>query len=190
MNNDITKEEINNLDQIKFEGKVHLIIDDKSYKKAITSLRKSKTLGFDTETRPSFKKGEHHDVAILQLANEENAYIFRLNMYKLPSEVIDILSNEKVTKVGGAIERDIKELQDLYHFEPRGFIELQKLARKKCIKKVGLRNLTAILLNRRLSKGSRLTNWEKENLNDIQINYAATDAWIGLKLYNKLTLVS
>lgn len=187
-NKEITKEEINELKQVNFKGKIHLIVDKTTYQEALKSITKADALGFDTETRPAFKKGEHHDVAILQLATETEAFVFRLTKYPLQKEIIEILSNPQVLKAGGAIERDVKELQELYHFKPAGFVEIQDLAKEKGIKKLGLRSLTAILLGKRLAKGSRLTNWEKDHLNEVQINYAATDAWIGLKIYKELTI--
>ena len=179
----ITKEEINLLPISTFSGKVNVIIDKKEAVKAALELSKEKILGFDTETRPSFKKGESYPVSMLQLSGEKETYLFRIKYYEMPNELIDLLSNSEIIKTGVAIRDDLVGLQKLRNFEPGGFIELADLAKKKGIKQLGLRSLAGMFLKVRVSKKAKLTNWEQEKLNESQLIYAATDSWIGRELY-------
>lgn len=183
----ITKEEINALPLISFRGKINLITNREQCRNAIDDLSKAKVLGFDTECRPSFKKGEYYHVSLLQLSTEDTAYLFRLNEVTLLPEIVELLANPSIKKVGVAIGHDIQELQVLSPFEPGGFIELGDLAKKLKIIKLGLRSLTGILLGKRLSKKAQVSNWAAVRLSDVQIEYAATDAWISLGIYKSLS---
>jgi len=187
MKKEITKDEINELPLKKFTGNMHLIVNADQCSKAVAELNKHKILGFDTETRPSFKKGEKHNVSLLQLSTDTDAYLFRLNKYPLNKEVTELLANKNIIKTGVAVRDDIKGLRKLNEFEPEGFVEIADLAKEYGIKQLGLRSLAAIMLGMRISKQFKLTNWAQENLNKDQLCYAATDAWVGLHLYNKLT---
>ena len=184
---EITKDEINELPVVKFSGKVHVITDQEGYLNAIENLKRETILGFDTETRPAFKKGQKYKVAMLQLSTNNDAYIFRLNKYTFGDELRDLLSDKGVVKAGVAVRDDIKGLCKLNSFEPGSFVELAELGKKLGIKQLGLRSLAAIILGVRISKQFKLTNWEQPNLNEHQLCYAATDAWVGLCLYNKMT---
>lgn len=182
----IEKEEINKLPKAWFEGTTHVIVNEDQYQQAIAKLRGQKLLGFDTETRPAFRKGEVYDISMLQLATENEAFLFRLHMYPLQKEVVDILANETIIKAGVAVRDDIKGLKKLAPHEASGFVELADLAKKLGIKQLGLRSLTAMILDQRLSKKNKLTNWEQKSLNTEQLGYAATDAWLGLRLYQRM----
>lgn len=149
-------------------------------------LESVKVLGFDTETRPSFKKGEVYKVALLQLSTETDAYLFRLHSLSQFDRIKNIFENTEIIKVGVAIRDDLKTLQKIFPFIPKGFIELQDIAKEKNLENFGLKGMTAEVLGAELSKGPKLTNWEARELTDPQLMYAATDAWIGLKLYQKL----
>ncbi len=184
---EITKDEINELPIVKFSGNIHLITEQEAYLKAIDKLKNETHLGFDTETRPSFKKGEKNNVCLLQLSTLDDAYLFRLNKYPLGDKLKELLANKNIIKTGVAVRDDIKGLRKINDFEPGSFIELADLAKQLEIKQLGLRSLAAIVLNIRISKQFKLTNWEQPNLNKDQLCYAATDAWIGLKLHTKMT---
>lgn len=183
----ISKEEINELPLIEFGGQISVIDSKDSYYKAIQKLKGETVLGFDTESRPSFKKGEHHPVSLLQLSTDKNAYLFRLNKYPLQQEIIDILESNNVVKAGVAIHDDLKGLQALKSFEPGGFEEIVDLAKAHNIENFGLRAIAAIVLEGRISKKAQLSNWAKNKLEQYQLTYAATDAWIGYRLYKELT---
>jgi ribonuclease D len=186
----ISNEEINELPLISFEGKVTLITEESACESAIEVLRKEPILGFDTETRPAFKKGESYPVCLLQLSTNDEAFLFRLNKIPLVKEVRAILEDRQIIKTGVAIHDDIKGLKKLAHYEEGGFVEIADLAKNLGIKKLGLRSLAAILFDRKLSKKNKLTNWENEFLSEQQLNYAATDAWLSREIYLKLKSIS
>ena len=171
------------LPRIAFTGKVHLIASDSSLQAVAVALSQVKEFGFDTETRPSFKKGDVFKVALLQLATESDAYLIRLHHIADFQILKVIFENENVTKVGVAIRDDIKLLQKLFGFNPINFIELQTVAKLKGLKNFGLKGMAEEVLQATISKGPKMTNWEIPQLSEQQIRYAATDAWIGLMLY-------
>ncbi|MBY0555449.1 3'-5' exonuclease domain-containing protein 2 [bacterium] len=175
------------LSLINFKGKIHLITNDQELSLAATELSSATELGFDTETRASFRKGEVYQVALLQLATNEHAYLIRLHGIKNFEIIKSIFENNKTLKVGVAIRDDIKNLQKLFKFTPQNFVELQDLAKKKGLKNFGLKGMTEEVLSARLSKAAKVTNWEVPKLTDQQILYAATDAWIGLELFRKIS---
>ncbi|MCF6365232.1 MAG: 3'-5' exonuclease domain-containing protein 2 [Bacteroidales bacterium] len=185
--NKIPKEILNELPVRSFEGEIYLIDNNKSMHKAIIDLKKQAILGFDTETRPAFKKGVFHKVSLLQLATNNRAYLFRLHETGLPPELSEILSNTNIIKTGVAIKDDIKALQKLNKFSPGAFIELQKYVDGFGIEDNGLKKITGNVLGFRISKGARLTNWDNNTLTDTQLRYAATDAWVSYEIYKKLS---
>jgi len=177
------KEHIKTLPVRAFDGKIHLITENKDVTDAIKTLRKYPILGFDTETRPVFRKGVHHNVSLLQLSTPEEAYLFRLNYLGFPNEVVALLEDSSILKVGVAILDDVRGLQKLSNFKADGFIELADIAGDLGIVTCGLRNLAAIFLGVRITKKAQLTNWERPVINSKQSLYAATDAWICLEMY-------
>jgi len=182
----IPKEILNELPKKHFEGNIYLINNKEDMLLAVEELQRMPILGFDTETRPAFKKGVTHKVALLQLSSENNAYIFQLKELGLPVELANILSNKNIIKTGVAIRDDIKGLKKLRNFKENGFIELQTYSDKFGIEDNGLKNLSGNLLGFSISKGAKLTNWENEKLTSRQLNYAATDAWVSFLIYKKL----
>jgi len=186
MNKSISKESLSELPVKAFEGKIIIIDYARDVKKVTPFLSKQKILGFDTETRPSFKKGVKNEVALLQLSTNNQAFLFRLNKTGLPKELTNILSNPNIIKVGVAIKDDLKDLNRLAKFTPTGFVELQEMVKEYEIENFGLKKLAGLLLGFRISKAQQTSNWEAETLNTAQIKYAATDAWVALKIYKQL----
>ncbi len=187
MRTEITKDEVNELERGAFEGEIYVIEDEDAARQVCEEILKENTLlGFDTETRPAFKKGEQHDPSLIQLALTEKVYLFRINKINLIQPLIDILSDERIIKAGLALSRDLEELQALIDFEPAGFVDLNTFAAEKGFKSIGVRNLTAMLLGFRVSKRQQTSNWEAEELTKAQIKYAATDAWVCREIYLKL----
>jgi ribonuclease D len=172
---------------ISFPGTIHLIDSNEKLQLAIPTLGRFSALGFDTETKPSFKKGEVFKVALLQLATESDAYLIRLHRISQFELIKNIFESEDILKVGVAIRDDLKQLQKCFGFKPSRFVELQEIAKEKSLKNFGLKGMTDEVLGASLSKGPKLTNWEAQVLTSQQLKYAATDAWIGLKIYSKLT---
>ena len=178
----IDKRMIATLPLIQWNGPIIVLKDRDEMKKAVEVLLKDDILGFDTETRPVFRKGEYQPPALVQLANKECAYLFQILCGGLDI-LTPLLEANHVTKVGVAIKGDIKALQKVHRFKPGGFVELSDRTKKLGYHNTGLRALTALIMGRRLSKQARMSNWAKPDLKDKQKVYAATDAWIGRELY-------
>ncbi len=185
---EIDKNNIQKLPKVTFSEEIIVVSNDKQEKEAFEYLSTCDVIGFDTETKPSFRKGiaNQNKVALLQLASDEKAFLFRLNIRPLSNEIIHILSSDNIIKAGAAVHDDIKSLQSMYNFTAAGFADVQDMAEELGLKVKSLRKLTAMLFHMRLSKSQRLTNWETKVLTKPQIIYAATDAWISLKIYNAL----
>lgn len=182
----ISKEEINEFPQIQFEGTIHLIETPQKIDFAIQRLQAEPYLGFDTETRPSFRKGERHSVSLLQLATANEAFLFRLNTLHFPKKLQKILAAKRHLKLGVAVHDDLRALQRLAPFESQGFVDFAQIAKKLGFKNLGLRSLVGIFLGGRISKGARLSNWDNKELTLTQLNYAATDAWVCREIYVRL----
>jgi ribonuclease D len=183
----ITDEELAELPLSFFEGKIHLVEKVEQVTEAVNYLKNQPILGFDTETRPTFKKGQHHHVALLQLSTADQAFLFRVNMIGLTPGLIKVLASPSILKIGAAIRDDIKILQRITPFKPNGFVELQEMVKEFGIENFSLKKLAAIVTGVRISKSQRLSNWEASLLTEQQQIYAATDAWIAYLIYKGLT---
>jgi len=182
----MTKEQINAHPIRKYQGPIHLIQRSEQVEQAVRQLEKEKVLGFDTETRPTFRVGQRHPPSVLQLAGEQAVYIFQLRHCRFSRALGRLLANPKIVKAGVAWDRDVRELNKLAPFKPAGFVDLGKLAKRAGCMNHGLRGLATLLLEFRVSKNLRTSNWAKRTLARAQIKYAATDAWVGRELYYKL----
>lgn len=182
----ITKEELTELPLRWFDGEINVVEEQEQVYDAINYLATHSVIGFDTETRPAFKKGVFNKVALLQLSTDDKAFLFRVNKLGLPMEVADLLTDPLIKKPGVAIRDDIKGLQAIHKFKPQGFIELQDHAKEIGIQNFSLKKLTAIVLGFRISKSQQLSNWEAPLLTEAQQLYAATDAWAAYGIYNAL----
>jgi ribonuclease D len=169
-----------------FEGIIHIITSIEQVHAAVKYLQTCSKLGFDTETRPSFKKGLLYPLSLLQLSTESHAFLFRLQYCGLPKELCDILALPSIIKVGAAIHDDVAALQKITKFKPQGFIDLQTIAKQLEIENFGLKKLAQLVLGIRISKRQQLSNWDSQKLTESQCLYAATDAWVSLEIYKKL----
>jgi ribonuclease D len=185
-NEEISEEELSKLELITFEGSVVLVEDNELMKVVCHLLKNEKFLGFDTETKPSFKKGENNYVSLLQLSSADRAFLFRLNKIGLPPCLLDIMEDENIKKIGVAIKDDISALQKHALFTPNGFVDLQNIVKDFGIKSKSLKKLAGLIIGFNISKRQRLSNWEKDALTEAQIKYAATDAWVCHLIYHKL----
>lgn len=183
----ITAEEINSLPLRTFNGKTHVISNPDQLGKIVQEIEGHKVVGFDTETRPSFKKGQVYQVSLLQLAIPGKVYLIRLNHTGMTEEIAALFSNANIIKTGVGIRDDLKALQKLRSFEPAACHDLSLLAKQAGLQVESVKKLTALLLGFRISKSAQTSNWETPIFTQKQIEYAATDAWVCLELFHKLT---
>lgn len=182
----IDNEQTAQLPAIEFRGDIRIIDSEEQIEEACRYLASQPAIGFDTETRPSFKAGVSYRVSLLQLSSEKRCYLFRLNKTTLAKPILKLLENPKITKIGADVAGDLRSLRQLRHFRDAGFIDLQTIASEWGIEEKSLRKLSAIVLGQRVSKAQRLSNWESSILTDKQQIYAATDAWVCLRIYDRL----
>jgi len=182
----ITKEDIQQLPLVAFEGEIHIIDTPEKCTEAVSHLRRHECLGFDTETKPTFVKGEYNPTALIQLSTAEEAYLFRLNKLGYPNSLFGLMEDPSITKLGISILDDLKDLKKLRSFTPQGFTDLNHTAKDLGVEHIGVRKLAAIFLEQRISKNQQVSNWENEELTSGQQRYAATDAWICLEIYRQL----
>ncbi|MBO4624048.1 MAG: 3'-5' exonuclease domain-containing protein 2 [Bacteroidales bacterium] len=184
----ISPEEIAALELASFPGEIVLVdAEDEVFDQAVRYLKKQKVLGFDTETRPTFSPDQHSTgTALLQLSGSGKAFLFRLKKCGLPRSLASILANPIILKVGAATLDDVRGLQKITKFAPKGFVDLQNMVWEYGIRDKSVKKMTAIILGVKISKAQQLSNWEAEKLSESQQKYAATDAWVCREMYLKL----
>lgn len=182
----ITKEEISLLDIEEFPGRIIVIDTPKDADKAVEYLSHFEAVGFDTETRPSFKKGTRYKISLMQISTDEACFLFRLNRIDIPQSLEDFLVNEKILKIGLSLRDDFGAIRKRTDIKPANFLDLQNYVGQFGIEDASLQKIYAILFDKKISKGQRLSNWEADVLTEQQKKYAALDAWACLKIYNQL----
>lgn len=182
----ISNEEAAQLPAIEFGGEIRIIDQEHDIDEACRVLAAEPVIGFDTETRPSFRPGVTFRVSLLQLSTPRVCYLFRLNKIPLAKPILQLLENREVLKIGADVAGDLRSLRQIRHFRDGGFIDLQAIAPQWGIGEKSLRKLSAIVLGQRVSKAQRLSNWEAATLTDKQLLYAATDAWVCIRIYERL----
>ena len=184
----ISAEELDKLELASFPGKI-FVVDTvgAEFNRAVNYLRSQKIIGFDTETRPCFSPDQpRYGVALLQLSGPERAYLFRIKSLGMHRRLRNLLSNDRIIKVGAAVNDDIRGLQRYAEFTPNAFVDLQKIVCEWGIRDKSVKKMAAIILGCRISKTQQLSNWEAKELSQAQKMYAATDAWICREMYLKL----
>jgi ribonuclease D len=182
----VTPEEVNALPLTYYEGKIILIHETDKVLAAVEEISKFPVIGFDTETKPTFVKGQFYHISLIQLAIPGKVFLFRINHTGFTQPLIDLFANKNILKVGVGLRDDIIGLQKIDHFEPAGFEEIHNYVIDLGVRNTGLRKLAAILMKVRISKGQQTSNWENAILTKNQQSYAATDAWVCLEMYNLL----
>ncbi len=182
----ISKEKVNEMPKVVFEGQMFVVDTPEQADFAVRYLSQFDLLGIDSETRPAFKRGEIHKVALLQIATDERCYMFRLNKFGMTLPLINLLENPHIVKVGLSLKDDFMMLHQRAEFEPRGVIELQTYVTQFGIKDLSLQKIYANLFGQKISKAQRLSNWEADELTIPQQQYASIDAWACIQLYRKL----
>lgn len=184
----ISPEDLQKLEYASFPGKIQVVDTvGAEFNRAVNYLRSQKILGFDTETRPCFSPDQpRYGVALLQLSGPEKAFLFRIKSIGMHRRLCNLLSSDKIIKVGAAVRDDIRGLQKYRDFTPAAFVDLQRMVGDYGIRDKSVKKMTAIILGFRISKTQQLSNWEAEELSESQVKYAATDAWVCREMYIRL----
>jgi ribonuclease D len=179
------KTKIKDLPRVTFQGRIIVVLTESEAEKAVNYLLKADILGFDTETRPNFKKGKQNVVSLLQVSTRDTCFLFRLNRFGLCPAVVRLLEAEGVKKIGLSWGDDVRSLHGLGEFTAKGFFELQDHMKELGVEDMSLAKLYANFFGQRISKREQLSNWEADVLSSKQQDYAATDAWACVKLYEE-----
>ena len=182
----ISNEQTALLPAVEFRGEIRIVEHERDIAAACKTLAEQPVIGFDTETRPSFRPGVTFRVSLLQLSTPTVCYLFRLNKIPLAKPILQLLEDRRILKIGADVAGDLRSLRQIRHFRDGGFVDLQGIAPEGGIGEKSLRKLSAIVLGRRVSKAQRLSNWEAATLTDKQQLYAATDAWVCTRIYEQL----
>lgn len=182
----IDNEELTGLPLGAFHGEIVVVDTPDLMDEATEYLSQQRFIGYDTETRPTFRKGAKNTVALMQLSAADRCFLVRLNKTPMSQGMIAIMENDKIVKIGAAIHDDIKAMQELQKFNNRGFVDLQQIVGNYGIADKSVRKIAGVVLRIRISKAQRLSNWEAQNLTPSQQLYAATDAWVCREIYLKL----
>lgn len=177
---------MNEMPKVEYPGDIYIVDTPEQADMAVRYLSQFPLLGIDTETRPSFKKGENHKVALLQIATVERCYLFRIYKYGMTLSLIQLLENPHIIKVGISLKDDFFMLHRWAPFEPKNIIELQTLVKDIGIDDQSLQKIYANLFGNKISKSQRLSNWEADELTIPQQHYAAIDAWTCIQIYQKV----
>lgn len=183
----IDKEIVKDLPIAQTDCQIELIDSPDEVDKAVKYLLRSKAVGFDTESKPSFTKGKSNKIALMQISTQKRCFLFRLQMIGKNQRLKEFLENENIKKIGVAIHGDLRNLRVWSKFEPKNFVDLQNIVGDYGIEELGLQKIYAIVFGKKISKSQQLSNWEAKILNRAQQVYAATDAWACRQIYLKLT---
>jgi len=168
---------------LRYEGPIHLVADAADLTHAMQIIHREQVVGFDTETRPTFRKGQIHQPSLVQIATSQSVYLFQLARLDCSQMLAKVFGDTGIVKAGVAIGRDLADLQRVFPFQPANILDLGDVATRHGLKQTGMRNLAGLFLGGRVTKGARTTNWAQPRLTDAQCCYAATDAWICRELY-------
>ncbi len=182
----ITKESIAKLPIEEYPGRIITIDTLADAEKAVSFLLSFSEVGFDTETRPSFKKGLRYKISLMQIAVDDACFLFRLNKIGVPPVLESFLANDSVLKIGLSLRDDFNSMRKRTDIDPAHFLDLQQYVGQFGIEDASLQKIYAILFGKKISKGQRLSNWEVDSLSEAQKKYAALDAWACLRIYNYL----
>ena len=180
---EISSEELAELPIRRYEGEVCLVSEAGDLVRALDDIRRESVVGFDTETRPSFRKGESYPPCLAQVATARAVYLFQLQRQDFSCAIAELLGARAITKVGVSVAEDLRQLKQLFPSQEMSVLDAGTVARRHGMEQTGLRNLAGIFLGFRVPKGAKTTNWAAPRLSAQQINYAATDAWACRELY-------
>ncbi len=179
----ITREELAALPIRRYEGEVNLVATAGQLERAMQELRAEQVVGFDTETRPAFRKGESHLPCLMQVATARRVHLFQLSRLDCSAAAAELLGSPAVIKAGVGLAYDLGQLERLFPFDAAAALDLGEIAKRQGFAQSGVRNLAGLLLGFRIPKGAQTSNWAARHLSEQQIRYAATDAWACRELY-------
>jgi ribonuclease D len=179
----ISREDLANLPIRRYDGAVSLVATLKELEQARADIRQERVVGLDTETRPSFAKGEHHLPCLVQAATARTVYLFQLSRLDVFPALVELLAKPEIVKAGVGLAYDLRQLKLVFPFTVENALDLGVVARRRGLGQTGVRNLAGMFLGFRIPKGNRTSNWAAPRLSPAQINYAATDAWACRELY-------
>lgn len=182
----IAKEVVAELPVETFSGKIVVVDRENEVFDAVQDLIQHSQLGFDTETKPAFKRGQVNKIALLQLSTLDTCYLFRLNKIGYPDVLDKIICNPEIVKIGLSLRDDFAAIRKRSDKQPKNFIDLQTFVDNYGIIDNGLQRIYAIIFGKKISKNQRLSNWEADILSPAQQQYAAIDAWACLRIYRQL----
>ena len=179
----IPHEDLMKLPVVRYRGPIRLVAAEADLRRALHEIRSERVVGFDTETRPVFRKGQSHAPSLVQIATSHAVHLFPLAQLDCSRALGEVLGNAQIVKAGVALARDLAELQKLFPFTAANVLDLGDIAKHRGMEQTGLRNLTGLFLGGRVTKGPQTSNWARPNLSPSQLCYAATDAWVCRELY-------
>lgn len=182
----ITKEEINQLPIVKFDGEIVVVDDPSKVDIAVQELYGHTVVGIDTETKPSFTKGKKNKVSLIQIATQDKCFLFRLNEISFPDPLISFLADKSIMKIGLSLRDDLSGLNKLHRFKAGNVVDIQSIVINYGILELSLQKIYAIVFGQKISKSQQLSNWESGELTEAQQRYAAIDAWACLQIYLEL----
>lgn len=184
----IEKEVLGSFPRARFTGEIVVVDQVDKAERVLSYLSSTITMvGFDTETRPAFRKGQVNHTALMQISTDDTCYLFRLNKIGVIPALRDFLENPDITKIGLSLHDDFNVLgREVNNLTPLGFIDLQEMVKKYNISDLSLQKIFGILFGEYITKNQRLSNWEATDLAPSQQHYAALDAWACLKIYKFL----
>ena len=171
-------------------ARIRLVANAGDVDAAYTALAGQSHVGFDTESRPTFLRGEQSDGPhVLQFATLQHAYVFQLHVPQAGAAVAALLESRTVTKVGFGLDSDKTQIRAKLQIEPRGVLDLDTVFRERGYRKsVGVKSAIAIVLHQRFSKSKRIgtSNWSSRHLDERQLLYAANDAYAAMQVFTAL----
>lgn len=190
MDRAISREDMANLPIRRYEGRVCLVATPQDLELALGDIRQESVVGFDTETRPAFRKGESYLPSLAQVATARAVYLFSLRRPDVYPVLSELLASRHIVKAGVALADDLRQLQQIFAFTEHSILDLGVVARHRGLTQSGVRNLAGILLGFRVPKGARTSNWAAQQLTSAQITYAATDAWVCRELFLRFQVLN
>ena len=170
---------------------VRIVKSDKDAAEALTALMATDVLGFDTESKPTFLKGElSTGPHLVQLATDDCAYLFQIGAMPAVEVLKAVLESTAVLKVGFGLSDDVKRLRAKLGIETNNVLDLSTALRKNERNTLGAKTAVARFFGKKLQKSKKITttNWALPRLSEKQILYAADDAHVALKIYRRWRL--